>query len=64
MEFYFYQLNHIWYLEIKDKNGNIIDKSDFDDFFNVRNVIEIATQLGKANNFKVNVDFTNKLKGE
>ena len=64
MEFYFYQLNHIWYLEIKDKNGNTIDKSDFDDFFNVTNVIEIARQLGKAKNFKVNVDFTNRLKGE
>ena len=64
MEFYFYQLNHIWYLEIKDKNGNTIDKSDFDDFFNVTNVIEIARQLGKAKNFKVNVDFTNRLKDE
>ncbi|MBR2240128.1 MAG: hypothetical protein IKO49_03615 [Bacilli bacterium] len=63
MEFCFYQENHVWYLAIKDSKGNILGKSAFEDFFTVANVLEIAPQLGKAVDFKVNVNFTNQVKG-
>lgn len=42
--------------------GNILGKSAFENFFTVANVLEIALQLGKAVDFKVNVNFTNQVK--
>lgn len=42
MEFCFYQENHVWYLAIKDREGNILGKSAFENFFTVANVLKIA----------------------